>query len=129
MSSYTLQFLLPPKTFSIRFNSIKPRHHKCKVHTKPATDPIYFSYSPQIHFNNIKPRHHKCKVHTKRLIQPATDPIYFSYSPQIHFNNIISRASSGKVKVTLVQALRLCTGRTAQTGSRGIALLFHDQRH
>jgi hypothetical protein len=34
-----------------------------------------------------------------------------------------------KVKVTLVQALRLCTGLTAHRGSRGIALLFHDQRH
>ena len=32
----------------------------------------------------------------------------------------------GKVKCTLVQALRLCTGRTAHRGSRGIALLFHD---
>ena len=31
-----------------------------------------------------------------------------------------------KVKVTLVQALMLCTGRTANRGSRGIALLFHD---
>ena len=31
-----------------------------------------------------------------------------------------------KVKVTLVQALRLCTGRTAHRGSRDIALLFHD---
>ena len=31
-----------------------------------------------------------------------------------------------KVKVTLVQALRLCTGRAAHRGSRGIALLFHD---
>ena len=31
-----------------------------------------------------------------------------------------------KVKVTLVQALRLCTGRTAHRGSRGIALSFHD---
>ena len=31
-----------------------------------------------------------------------------------------------KVKVTLVQALRLCTGRTAYRGSRGIALSFHD---
>jgi hypothetical protein len=31
-----------------------------------------------------------------------------------------------KVKVTLVQALRLCTGRTAHRRSRGIALLFHD---
>ena len=32
----------------------------------------------------------------------------------------------GKVKCPLVQALRLCTGRTAHRGSRGIALLFHD---
>ena len=31
-----------------------------------------------------------------------------------------------KVKCTLVQALRLCTGRTAHRGSRGIALLIHD---
>ena len=31
-----------------------------------------------------------------------------------------------KVKVTLVQALRLCTRRTAHRGSRGIALPFHD---
>ena len=31
-----------------------------------------------------------------------------------------------KVKCTLVQALRLCTGRTARRGSRGIALLFHN---
>ena len=38
-----------------------------------------------------------------------------------------------KVKCTLVQALRLCTGRTAKRGSRGIALSFLDhvrgQRH
>ena len=32
-----------------------------------------------------------------------------------------------KVKCTPVQALRLCTGRTAHRGSRGIALPFHDQ--
>jgi hypothetical protein len=31
-----------------------------------------------------------------------------------------------KIKVTFVQALRLCTGRTVHRGSRGIALLFHD---
>jgi len=34
-----------------------------------------------------------------------------------------------KVKVTLVQALRLCTGRTAHSGSRGIALPFLDHGH
>jgi hypothetical protein len=31
-----------------------------------------------------------------------------------------------KVKVTPIQALRLCTARTAHRGSRGIALPFHD---
>jgi len=31
-----------------------------------------------------------------------------------------------KKKCTLVQALRLCTGRTAHRGSRGLALLFLD---
>jgi hypothetical protein len=31
-----------------------------------------------------------------------------------------------KVKCTLAQALRLCTGRTAHRGSRSIALLFLD---
>jgi len=31
-----------------------------------------------------------------------------------------------KVKVTLVQAMRLCTVRTAHRGSRGIALPFHN---
>jgi hypothetical protein len=31
-----------------------------------------------------------------------------------------------KLKVTLVQALRLCTGRMAHRVSRGIALPFHD---
>ena len=31
-----------------------------------------------------------------------------------------------KVKCTLVQALRLCTGRTTHRGSRGIAVPFHD---
>jgi hypothetical protein len=35
--------------------------------------------------------------------------------------------TSKKVKCTLVQTLRLCRGRTAHRGSRGIALLSHDQ--
>ena len=31
-----------------------------------------------------------------------------------------------KVKCTLVQALKFCTGRTVHMGNRGIALLFLD---
>jgi len=37
--------------------------------------------------------------------------------------------SKRKVNCTLVQALRLCTGSTVHRGSKGIALLIHDQRH
>ena len=44
----------------------------------------------------------------------------------IHGTVEIVQEGKGKVKVTLVQALRLCTGRTVHRGSRGIALLFHD---
>jgi len=40
------------------------------------------------------------------------------------FSNM--KVKKGKVKCTLVQALRLCTGRKAHRESRGIALLFHD---
>jgi hypothetical protein len=40
--------------------------------------------------------------------------------------NIIRIINKGKVKCTLVQAMRLCTGLTAHRGSRGIALNFHD---
>ena len=38
---------------------------------------------------------------------------------------IFARSTADKVKCTLAQALRLCTGRRAQRGSRGIALPFH----
>ena len=42
-------------------------------------------------------------------------------------NNLIAmHGIKGKVKCTLVQALRFCTGRTAHWGSIGIALLFLD---
>ena len=34
-----------------------------------------------------------------------------------------------RIKCTLVQVLRLCTGHMAHRGSRSIALLIHDQRH
>ena len=40
----------------------------------------------------------------------------------LFLNSLIKK----KIKCTLVQALRLCTGRTAHRGSRGIALLFLD---
>jgi hypothetical protein len=44
-------------------------------------------------------------------------------------SHLIPLKSSVKLKYTLVQTRRLCTGRTARRGNRGIAVLFHDQRH
>ena len=46
------------------------------------------------------------------------------YRPETHPEHAIR--CKIKVKCTLVQALRLCTGRTAHRGSRGIALPFLD---
>jgi len=40
--------------------------------------------------------------------------------------SVTSQVIKVEVKCTLVQAQRLCTGRTAHRGSRGIALLFHN---
>ena len=42
----------------------------------------------------------------------------------INFAFEMSLVVKEKVKCTLVQALRFCTGRTAHRGSRGIALLY-----
>jgi len=53
----------------------------------------------------------------KSLPSPSTS--LYSHSSQFTLCEI-------KVKFTLVQAQRLCTGRTAHRGSRGIALPFRD---
>jgi len=64
--------------------------------------------------------------------------IWITFSTDVHNNLLvlfevveISTVKSilhigKKVKCTLVQALRLCTGRMADRGSRGISLLFLD---
>ena len=55
------------------------------------------------------------------MLDPSLQ-FYMILSPRVYFLcDCIKR-----VKCTLVQALRLCTGRTVHRGSRGIALLFHD---
>jgi len=44
----------------------------------------------------------------------------------LRHQNVCYLCKKLKVKCTLVKTLRLCTGRTAHRGSRGIALLFLD---
>ena len=44
----------------------------------------------------------------------------------LHTRCALYKWTINNIKYALVQALRLCTGRTAHRGSRGIALPFHD---
>ena len=73
----------------------------------------------------------RCGEDTKLLSLPGIasfeviQTVFFRIRQRVR--NYASRGSREvKVKYTLVQALRLCTGRTAYQGSRGIALPFHD---
>ena len=72
------------------------------------------------------PSHFQLKrKHGKIQHRPRAEA-HASYS-RYNCNNKRPGACKGKkVKCTLVLALRLCTGRTAHRGSRGIALLFLD---
>jgi hypothetical protein len=54
---------------------------------------------------------------------PTAVLLRIQVSLEVMLHNWVSK---GKVKCTLVQALRLCTGHMAHRGSRGIALPFHD---
>jgi hypothetical protein len=60
----------------------------------------------------------------------CAEPSLSSYDrrkfPICHRKHYLCFVVKVKVKVTLVQALRLCTGRMALRGSRGIALAFLD---
>jgi len=88
--------------------------HICKLHTSYTTKnhtriwPV--RYTTLLWFLHARPTKHPhnngCGSLSTRLDAP--DLFYFIF------------------KRTLVQALRLCTGRTAHRGSGGIALLFHD---
>ena len=49
---------------------------------------------------------------------------YFASARSTMYTVLASRRDCKVVMCTLVQALRLCTGRTAHTGSRGIAVLY-----
>ena len=76
------------------------RHHVTGEHS------FHIAFKPEISYN-LKDRLSTCdKICDLRLPYPKSE--------------------KSKVKVTLVQKLRLCTGRTARRGSRGIAIPFHD---
>ena len=55
------------------------------------------------------------------MVRPQGKKNYRPYTPTTTFQQL--SVVKKKVKVTLVQTLRLCTGRTVYRGNRGIALL------
>ena len=82
-------------------------------------------------FVNVTGLHHNAR-HNKTRSMVVIVPIllarqhFLQISQQWETSLCFSICRKGKVKCTLVQALRFCTGRTAHRGSRGIALPFHD---
>jgi hypothetical protein len=59
------------------------------------------------------------------LWEPETYQVYFPIPPTFKLTIfVLIHSECKKVKCALVQALRLCTGRTAHRGSRNVAILF-----
>ena len=54
----------------------------------------------------------------------CTVPLFWTSSSIKPAHSLPHERKKVRVKCTIVRALRVCTGRTAQRGSRGIALLF-----
>jgi hypothetical protein len=75
--------------------------------------------SQSVVFTELKQR--GCTFLTIAANSGINKPLYVI--PSISYR-VRTQEGKVKVKVTLVQALRLCTGRTAHRGSRGIALLY-----
>ena len=77
------------------------------------SNPIQFSYPSLTH-----------SIYLPFISVPQTP----RYNVKVFYEMFLFSVKKVKVKVkcTLVQALRLCTGRTAHKGRRVIALLFHD---
>jgi hypothetical protein len=84
-------------------------------------------FNNQIYYSKLNPT--RCKfIDLFNFTDALNVSGGYSAHHQEHINSTYSfrycEPIKVKVKCTLVQALRFCTGRTAHRGSRGIALLY-----
>ena len=75
---------------------------------------------PSLRFPHQDPIHPPLLTHTCHMPSPSHSSRFY------HPHNIVYAGIKGKLRCTLVQALRLRTGCKAHRGSRGLALLFLD---
>ena len=100
-----------------------PDEHS-QVHILPCQQHFYLSWSSDMQYSDHSPRTVAGGWACQEVLQQNNNKIW-SYIHTMTRSFYVTQVKV-KVKVTLVQALRLCTGRMAHRGSRGIALPFHD---
>ena len=75
--------------------------------------------------SDLNPKQRACKTRKKRVAMEVGKALRTVINPIKPILLLYSSWVSIYKKSNPVQALRLCTGRTAHRGNRGIALLFH----
>ena len=96
--------------------------HRCQRFSKNLRVASKFYAIERRHEQSFILRAHKCWVLPYKCLLswlPAAQDLCIPVLIFIYFNKV-------KVRCTLLQALRICTGLRAQRGSRVIALLFLD---
>ena len=89
---------------------------------------VFVLISPLMHAYKKSVEHKILRIDVFEVLdkQQYNDPLFRYPKEKWVMKRVRIYNKNEKVKCTLVQALRLCTGRTAHRGSRGIAVLFLD---
>ena len=130
--THTHTHITKPTNTHTHPHTYTPTHYKTHTHT-----PTPYKTHTYTHPHITKPTHTHTHTYThnhtvqNKLKHPQYKIPNKIFTMQLWTFPLISwykyLIRKKEVKCTLVQALSLCTGRTAHMGSRGIALLFLDR--
>jgi len=111
----------------LRWANININSRACSILGRHLTENGYVLYSEFMDSSRSRPENAGSEhQNTSKLLPSTCVPQQYSLSTlPSHILTCTRQFRSNKC--TLVQAVRLCTGRTAHWGSRGIALLFLDR--